>query len=307
MPAGKLSPQAAAFPVRITGAVAFAYGALSEIKPAAVVGFGGFVSFPTVVAAKLRGIPVYLHEQNTLVGKVNRFMSKFADGVFASFESTVNELGPNAIYTGNPSRYEGMSPPAKAEARKQLGLAKDKWTLFAFGGSQGARSINQALLNFIRGNRERKDIQILHLTGRANYESVKSEYEGALGAAPGLTVVVKDYLKEMELAYGACDIALCRAGATTITEITSLGVPAVLVPYPFAAENHQEINASYMVEAGAAVMVLDRDLSGERIAEIVQALASAPERCETMARRSRAMYKDGVAKRMADVLDRHLS
>lgn len=296
---------------------------LGEIKPAAVVGFGGFASFPTVVAARLLGIPVYLHEQNSVMGKVNRMMARFADRVFVSFDSAFSgsgALGPKAEYTGNPSRYEGIAAIGKKEARGRLELEPERWTLFVFGGSQGAQSINRAVYDWAAANRGRSDIQVLHLSGRANYEEAEKKYREALGENADhpprralhppqralLKVFVRDYLKEMELAYWSADLVLCRAGATTITEITSLGVPSILVPYPHATENHQEWNARQLADKGAALMIPDSELNCARIAEVVDEMMNAPERLGSMAERSKSLYREGAARRMTEILSAHL-
>lgn len=313
MPERKLSPESVAFAARLALSVGSGLSVLGEIKPAAVVGFGGFASFPTVVAARLRGIPVYLHEQNSVMGKVNRMMARFADRVFVSFDSAAGALGPKAEYTGNPSRYEGIAAIGKKEARGRLKLEPGRWTLFVFGGSQGAQSINRAVYDWAAANRGRSDIQVLHLSGRANYEEAEKKYREALGENAGhpprralLKVFVRDYLKEMELAYWSADLVLCRAGATTITEITSLGVPSVLVPYPHATENHQEWNARQLVDKGAALMVRDNELNGARIAEVVDEMMNAPERIGSMAERSKSLYREGAARRMTEILSAHL-
>ncbi len=306
MPDKKLSPAALMFPPKLAASVASGWAAIGDLKPAVVVGFGGFASFPTVTAAKLRGVPVFLHEQNTLMGLVNRIMSRFADKVFVSFEATAGAVGGKSIFTGNPSRYEGIERIEKGEARRRLGLDPGRWTLFVFGGSQGARSINRSMYDFAAMSRESGDMQVLHLSGRANYEEARSRYAEALQCGL-LHVEVRDYLKEMEVAYFAADLVVCRAGATTLAEVASLGAPSILSPYPFAAENHQEMNARSFVDAGAALMILDKDLSGERIKEAVSGLRGQPERLSEMGAKARALYRDGAAKRMADALARYLN
>lgn len=301
MPERMLSPAAALFAVRLAAAVASGFAAVGEIKPAAVVGFGGFASFPTVAAAKLRGAPVFLHEQNTLMGLVNRVMSRFADKIFVSFENTEGVEKTKAVFTGNPSRYEGMRLPEKAEARRKLGLDAGRWTLLVFGGSQGALSVNRAVYDWAEMNSGKPDIQILHLTGREKFEEAKKKY-GEMLKDGGLKVEVRDYLKEMELAYAAADLSLCRAGATTITEIASVGAPAILCPYPFAAENHQEKNARYMAERGAAMVIPDRELTAASIAEAIGELRNNPEKLRSMGGNARTMYRDGAARKMAETL-----
>ena len=305
MPEKKMSPATIAFAARLAVAVLSGLAALAEIKPVAVVGFGGFASFPTVFAGWLRRTPVYLHEQNTIMGLVNRVMTRFADKIFVSFEKTAGVPEGKAVFAGNPSRYEKLEKIDKKEARSRLGLDPERWTLFVFGGSQGAASINRSLYEFASANRDKADLQILHLTGRAKFDEAKKYYSEAL-AGSALRIDARDYLKEMELAYMAADLAFCRSGATTLTELASLGVPAILSPYPFATENHQEKNAKSFVDAGAAVMILDKELNGERIAAAIEELRGDPEKLRIMAERARNIYREGAAVRMAETLSAHL-
>jgi len=304
-PARKLSLETVSFVLNLARAVVSGWKVLGELRPVAVVGFGGFVSFPTVFAARLRGIPVYLHEQNSLMGTVNRLMARFSKSVLLSFENTEGAPAGKSLFTGNPSRYEGRELPDMETSRSRLGLYPGRKTLFVTGGSQGARSLNNSVCGWVSKNRHREDLQLIHLTGRKNFDEVQQAYKEVLGDDAAIRVDVKDYLKEMELAYKAADLVLCRAGASTITELTSLGVPAVFVPYPFATGNHQEINARGVVDAGAALMIRDSDLSAEKLALIIDDLIMDPEALSAMSEKSRKLYRDGVAERMANELKVH--
>ena len=306
MPERKVSPEGVLFAGLLAAALASGLGAVGEIKPAAVVGFGGFASFPTVMAARLRGIPVFLHEQNTLMGLVNRIMSRFAEKIFVSFEKTEGVEPSKAVFTGNPSRYDGIAPVDKKEARRALGLDADRWTLFVFGGSQGALSVNRAVYEWAERNSGDSGIQLLHLTGKTKYDEAKTRYAEVLKPG-GLKVEVRDYLKEMEVAYSATDLALCRAGATTITELASMGVPAILCPYPFAAENHQEKNARYLEERGAAMVVTDKELTAEWITDAVNGLRGDQAKLKLMGEKIKEMNKGGAAGLMASALSKYLS
>lgn len=246
----------------------------ASVKPAAVIGFGGYVSFPGVVSAILMKIPVFLQEQNVVPGKVNRLLSDRAKTMFTSFAKTGAFVRCSSMVTGNPTRFEGRPRPSVDDARKRLGLEPGRLTLLVFGGSQGAASINLAAIDFAEMEKSNAKIQMLHLTGKKNYDEVREEYENRqiTGENDGLRVVALPYFEEMDLAYTAADLVLCRAGATAIAEIMEFGKPSILVPYPHAAEAHQKDNAEYLVERGAAIMVDDGQLTGEKVAETLRAL-----------------------------------
>jgi UDP-N-acetylglucosamine--N-acetylmuramyl-(pentapeptide) pyrophosphoryl-undecaprenol N-acetylglucosamine transferase len=289
------------FPSALGGAISDARAALRRIRPGAVVGFGGYVSFPTVAAALLMRIPVFLHEQNLAVGRANQMLSKFADGVFTSFEATAKQIGSKALFAGNPCRYDGMPLPDRGDACKRLGLDPARRTLFVFGGSQGAATLNRATLDFAAAERANSGLQILHATGADKFESVAAEYRGRVGDA-GLLVACKAYLDEMELGYAAADAVLSRAGATSLTEITCFGVPAVLVPYPFATHGHQDDNARTLADAGAAVLIKDAELTGETLRAALAKLFEDRVFSRRMAQKAKAMYPAGSAKIMAERL-----
>lgn len=294
LPAKKLSAGTARLPLTLAGAVS---GARAQLRAAAathVIGFGGYVSFPTVMAARLSGLPVYLQEQNTAMGKSNRLMSRLARRVFTSFENTEGAPAGKCVLTGNPSRFEDAEIPSKSHAREQLGLDPDRATLFIFGGSQGAVAINEASVRFAQRHRERADWQALHIAGPGNDDELRKKYEAALGNGAGYRIKVEAYLHDMHLAYAAADLAVCRAGATTIAELMCQGVPSVLVPYPYAAENHQEKNARYLCERNAAEMILNRDL--DHLDGVAAPLLEDKQKLAAMARTASALYRRGAAR-----------
>lgn len=306
-PKKKLSPAILKFALDLPVSVLSGISAIKKIKPSAVVGFGGYVSFPTVIGAAVKGIPAYIHEQNAFAGKANRFLAKFAKGVFISYENTSASFPGKAIFTGNPSRFEGMGRLPKEEAEKKLGLAPGRFTILVFGGSQGAKKINDAVFEFCKINLERNDMQILHLTGKANYESAKEFYKKTLKESGGMTAVAMDYLEDMRVAFSAAGLAICRSGASTLSEISSLGVPAILVPYPFATDNHQFVNAGELVKSGASLLIEDRELDGERLSREVADLMGTAGKLAGMAEKTKGMYKSGAAGLMTDVLAEYLN
>ncbi len=296
-----MSAQTLLFGVEIMAVAANGMSMVRRVDPDVIVGFGGYGSFPTVIGGALCRRAVFIHEQNSVVGKANRMLSRFARGVFVSYETTAREFGDKAIFTGNPSRFDGMKKMDKRKAREMLGLDLERKTVFIFGGSQGAQSINTAAYEFASLNRDRSDVQILHLAGKNNYDAAKKHYrEIAPGDDMLLKVVVKDYLHEMFEAYCACDLVVCRAGATTIAEVTSIGIPAILVPYPFATADHQFHNARELEAKGAAKMIADADMTGEKLDKEIFELLESPATLESMAETAGKHYTPGVAAKMAE-------
>lgn len=259
---------------------------LAQLRPRVVVGAGGYVSLPAVVAAWLQGIPVLLMEQNLLPGKASRLEARFARKICVSFEESRRWLpASRVVVTGNPVRPEILECSAE-EGRRRLGLSGGSFTLLVTGGSQGAASLNQAVLDSLAAWKHRP-WQVVHLTGARHWEAVAGRGQslvegGNLGYHP------IPYLEGMEAAYAAADLVVCRGGATTLGEITACGLPAVLVPYPHAAEAHQEYNARWLESRGAAVVVADAQVS-ELLGPLVVSLAEDPGRREAMSRQSRAL------------------
>ena len=230
---------------------------IKKFKPDVVVGTGGYVSGPVVFVASLLGVPTLIQEQNSYPGITTRLLSTLVDEVHISFEASRKYLKKkdNVFLTGNPIRSSLKIYP-KGEALKFFGLDEGKKTLFVFGGSTGARSINEAMLEII-DELVKRDIQVIWQTGMLDFERVRNKCEGMR------EVKVFPFLDEIDYAYSACDLVVCRAGATTISEITYFGVPSILVPYPFAAANHQYENARVLSENGAGEILLDSELKSK--------------------------------------------
>ncbi len=242
------------FPLKLIVSLIQSFLLVKKYKPDVVVGTGGYVSGPVVFVASLLGVPTLIQEQNSYPGITTRFLSTFVDEVHISFEASRKYLKrkDNVFLTGNPVRNSLKIYP-KGEALKFFGLDEGKRTLFVFGGSTGARSINEAMLEII-DELVKTGIQVIWQTGMLDFERVKSKCEGMSG------VKIFPFLDEIDYAYSACDLVVCRAGATTISEITYFGVPSILVPYPFAAANHQYENAKVLFERGAGEVLLDSEL-----------------------------------------------
>lgn len=248
-----------------------AYGIIKQEKPDLVIGTGGYVCGPIVFMAALHKIPCCIQEQNAMPGVTNKILSRYVDKVFLGYQAAAKYFHGNAIleYTGNPIRAEILKHE-RNYAIKELGLDKQKKTILVSGGSRGARSINQAMMDVEIMLSGRKDVQILHATGEVNYKQYIEEINkrGVLAD----NIVIKPYLHNMPLALAAADLAVFRAGAIGLAELTAKGVPSILVPYPYATANHQEFNARAVEAVGAAKVVTDKELNGKVLLNLIDDL-----------------------------------
>lgn len=271
---------------------------LKREAPDLVIGTGGYVCGPVVFLAALKKIPCCIQEQNALPGVTNRILARFADRVFLGYREAAKYFAGNArlAYTGNPIRGEILSYE-RGRAVRELGLDPGRKTVLVFGGSRGARSINNAMVELSKELSGRWDVQVLHATGEANYE----EHMKKLGSAAALgdNIIVRPYLHDMPAALAAADIAVCRAGAIGLAELTAKGVPAVLIPYPYATANHQEFNARAVEAKGGARVILDRDMTGEKLIEAVESLLADEAGLRKMAEGSRSLGRPEAAEEIA--------
>jgi len=261
---------------------------LEEIRPDLLVGVGGYASAPAVVAGWSRRTPTVLLEQNAHPGATNRVLARFADRICASFPESVQYFpAERTILTGNPVRL-----PVGVETERRSGFS-----VLIFGGSAGAHRLNEVGVEAMAlMARAGGPPRIVHQTGEADLESVRNRYREL-----GLDADVRSFIDDMAAAYAGADLIVCRAGATTLAEITALGKAALLVPYPYAADDHQRKNAESLVERGAARMILDRDLSAQRLADTIAELRAAPDRIAEMVKRARAVGRPDAADRVVDV------
>lgn len=242
-------------------AVVRAWKLLSKYRPECVVGVGGYVSVPVLIAALLKRTPTLIMEQNSIPGLANRFLGKFVKKICVTYPKSKLFFKPEKVLlTGNPVREE------IAEVGHELPSFQNKFVVLCFGGSQGAKSINEAMLASLRLLRNRSGaIKIIHQVGmNMDVDIVKGIYE-----KEGFDAEVHRFIDNISECYSRAHLAVCRAGATSVAELTVVARPAILVPYPYAANNHQELNARYIEENGGAVVILDKDLSGEKISELI--------------------------------------
>lgn len=273
----------------------------SEIQPDVVVGFGGYVSIPVSMAAEDRHIPVVVHEQNSVMGMANKYLAKRAQAICLTYAGTVDGGHEKAevIVTGNPVRKSVLSV-TREEGRKYLGIPEDARMLLVFGGSGGARHINQAIASVREQLMEREDLYIVHITGPREYEASKAELN--LSEKDAERYLLMDYQDHMAETLAAADAIVSRAGATSLAEISARRIPALLVPFPFAAEDHQTTNAKEYVEAGAAFLLPDDKISGPAFLEKVSALVDDADLRKHMVQAAGSFGTADAASNLADVV-----
>jgi UDP-N-acetylglucosamine--N-acetylmuramyl-(pentapeptide) pyrophosphoryl-undecaprenol N-acetylglucosamine transferase len=289
-----------------------ALGAARRCRPlvrgaTAVVGMGGYVSVSTVLAARRERLPVVLHEQNAIPGLANRALARLSRAVALSFADAGKAFGKavRVELTGNPVRddvlrvAEDRDTLAK-EGREVLELEEDRRTVLIFGGSKGALHIDRAAVGACRLLSGRSDLQIILITGPTHLDSIR---RGLPSARTGLLVRLLGYLDRMELAYACADLAVSRSGATTVAELTVCGLPALLIPYPYATRGHQEANARALQRAGGASVLLDAQLSADVLTSRIETLIDHEERLVAMTERSRAFGRPDAAVRLADLVE----
>ena len=270
-------------------------------RPSVVLGTGGYVSGPVSLAAVLLRRPLILQEQNSIPGLANRWLARVADEVHLSFTEARAYFArkDNLKVTGNPVRSYILGGD-RATAIAEFGLTEGRPTVFVFGGSRGAHRINEASIEAMRRLSGRVDVQFILQTGRDDFEWAKQAVE-----TEHLPARVLPYLRQIHLAYAVADLVVCRSGAMTLAEIAACGTPAILVPYPHAAHNHQEINARNLVERGAATLVLDRELNGERLAREIAHLLADRQTLRRMSAHARTFARLDAAERLARSLERY--
>jgi UDP-N-acetylglucosamine--N-acetylmuramyl-(pentapeptide) pyrophosphoryl-undecaprenol N-acetylglucosamine transferase len=269
----------------VPGAVLAARARLQALKPHLVLGVGGHSSGPAGVAAWLLGIPLVLHEQNAIPGATNRWLARLASRIFVSFPAS-QDFFPRGrcLWTGNPIRPEFFEPGApRADA---------PFTVMLTGGSQGAHHLNMEVLAALPLLADKKDrLAFLHLTGEADREAVAAGYR-----EHGFAAEVAAFSQEMPDLMRRAHLLVCRAGASTLAELAAVGRAAILVPYPFAANNHQEFNARSLTAAGAAEIILNKDFTAEVFAGKINQFFTAPEHLANMEAASRRLAKPDAAK-----------
>ena len=266
------------------------------IKPDIIIGLGGYGSALPVVAAYIIGIPIVLIEPNVIPGRANLKMERWADAVICHWESSKKRFKKGEVaVTGVPIRSGILENQTEVD-NNPFGLDSQKKTLLIMGGSQGAQAINKVMLQSIPKLQTLvPSLQIIHLTGKHGYQEAKEVYNGT-----GINSFVSEFYNDIGAAYKLSDLVISRSGANTIAEITAVGIPAILIPYPYATDNHQYWNAYELFSAGGALIIKQEELEPERVTKIVSDLLMNDERLDNMKKINRSLSKPFAAARVVD-------
>lgn len=284
--------------LRALGAIRTARRLLKDIAPQVVVGMGGYVSLPACLAARSLGIPVVLHEQNIVFGLANRVSKPVARKIAVSFEETLKEAGRKGVFVGNPVMpelisFDGAAERARGMTRFELDPARK--TVLVFGGSQGAQRINEATTGLATLWAHRDDVQIVHISG--------TKQEAGTDRPAGALIYRRiPFVDRMVEAYAVADVAVCRGGATTVAELSVVGVPAIVVPYPYHRDRQQERHGRVLERAGAALVLIDADTTSKRLAAEIDRLLGTPGTLASMKEASLGLGRPDAGARLAAVV-----
>jgi UDP-N-acetylglucosamine--N-acetylmuramyl-(pentapeptide) pyrophosphoryl-undecaprenol N-acetylglucosamine transferase len=283
--------------VKIFLSILDSYRIIKTVRPDLVIGVGGYASGTLVFLAFLMSVPTMILEQNSIPGFTNKILGRFVGTICITYQESISFFPRVKTYlTGNPVRLQ-VSRGSIESAYKLFALERGLFTILVFGGSSGARSINLAVVEALNYLTDLKDkIQFLHQTGSADYEHIRESYRRI-----GFKGIITPFIYQMGEAYVVSDMVIARAGATTLAELTALGKPALLIPYPYAAGNHQESNARKLQEIGAARMVLDRELKGESFAGSIRELYMDEKLRAEMQRNSKAVGRPDACAKVVDI------
>ena len=298
-----LSPENLLRAARAIKGVGKAMGIVRKFQPDVVVGTGGYVCGPVLMAASLLGIPSLIQEQNVIPGITNKILSKFVNKIATGYQEANGAFpAKKVVFTGNPIRQEVMAQRQEADY-EAFALHPGTTTILVSGGSRGARTINRAMVEVLKHYAGRRDVQILHATGKGEYEDIINRISAAgLDLQQADNIKVKPYLYNMPQAMAIADLAIFRAGATGLAELTAKGIPAILVPYPYAAENHQEHIARAVEKAGAARVILNKDLTAQGLIQAIDELIGKPEKLQAMAKASAKLGRPEAADTISELI-----
>ena len=269
---------------------------LKNFSPDLAFGLGSYSAGPVIFAAWLRRIRIVIQEQNILPGITNRILSRFASRIYVSFENTRSHMDPVKVkWTGNPIRQELLASAGRHEETKAEDSGGRPFTVLIIGGSQGAHKINMAVIEALEHLKEMENLQFVHQTGEADELQVREAYRrNEIGG------MAQSFFDNMDEQYSKADLIICRAGATTVAEVTALGKAVIFIPFPFAADDHQALNAGTLSDEGAAETILEKDLSGKVLSEKIKYYHGHPADLKEMAARARHFGKPDAAKQIVD-------
>ncbi|MDX2164705.1 MAG: undecaprenyldiphospho-muramoylpentapeptide beta-N-acetylglucosaminyltransferase [Gammaproteobacteria bacterium] len=269
------------FPLNLLRAIFQAKKIIKQLKPDIIISMGGYVAGPGGLAAKLCRIPLVIHEQNSIAGMTNKFLAKFASHIYTGFP----DVFKNGNFVGNPVRSDIEKVPVKNL------LPSEEINIFVVGGSRGAKILNDIIPEAVKLLPSEIKLNIFHQTG-----------ENGLAMYGSSSAEVSPFVNNMAEKYHWADIVICRAGALTIAEITSVGIPAILIPYPHAVDDHQTTNANYLVQHNAAVLLPQTQLTPQKLSEVLVNLITDDQKRLAMAKASRELRKEKVAEKIVDFI-----
>lgn len=265
---------------------------IRQFRPHVVVGAGGYVSGPVLLMAAIMGLPTLVMDSNALPGFTNRQLARFVDKAALTFEEALPFFGKKGIVTGNPVRREFFEVPAKPRS--------EEFHLLIFGGSQGARAINNAMVDALKDLAGFEgQLTITHQTGEGDFEKIRAAYNDSVFS----NAEVRPFISDMFVEFARTDLIICRAGATTCAELGAAGKASIMVPLPTAADDHQRKNAEALVRAGASKMILQTDLTGPMMADEIRRLIDSPDEIDRMEAAARKLGREDAAEKTADIIE----
>ncbi len=271
---------------------------IKEVQADAVLGMGGFTSMPPIMAAQSLGKPTFIHESNAIPGKANKLTAKYCSAVFLGMEACRQHFGNNTCHVvGTPVRDSLRGPVDRDKSLAHFQLDPDKPTMLVMGGSQGASGLNRAVCDALP-ELDADALQVIHLSGSNDEAAVREAYRKR-----GIKAHVAAFCDRMDDALAVTDMAICRSGASSLSELAHFGIPSILIPYPYAAEDHQTFNAKPYVDGGAAILCQEKDLTGARLAsQIREQFLDAAKRGE-MQRKMQDFSSDSANIKICDIMD----
>ncbi|MDQ2658971.1 MAG: undecaprenyldiphospho-muramoylpentapeptide beta-N-acetylglucosaminyltransferase [Verrucomicrobiota bacterium] len=271
-----------------------------SFNPQVVLGMGGFTSTAPVLAGRLRRIPTFIHESNALPGKANRMTARMVRAVLLGFNETAHFFPKvKTEFTGTPIRAE-LKPMDRASARRKLGLQENLRTLLVMGGSQGASGINQSIIRSLPALQGGEPFQVIHLSGARDERLAADNYQ-----RENIPAFVAAFHHTMEEVYSAADLAIARAGAASLAELAAFALPSVLIPFPYAADDHQTRNAEIFTRADAAIMLREADLSGDLLARKIRELIADPNKLRQMSENCARLAPKNAAGLVVDTMEKY--
>lgn len=276
---------------------------IKDFKPDIVIGTGGYVCGPVVYMASKKNIPTVIHEQNAFPGITNKILSRYVDRILITFEESKKyfKFPEKIVITGNPIR-KNILKVDKNKAYFDLNINPNTPFVLSFGGSGGQKKLNEAMSYVIEKNIDNKYLQIIHVTGNRFYEEFNEEIK-AKGLAVSDNIRIVPYLYDIPKALNVADLVITSAGAITLAEISAIGVPSILTPKGYTAENHQEYNAKAFKEKGASYLILEKDLSGRVLYEAIDEIISDKKKLNDMEKKSKVLGKPNATEKIVDIIE----